>query len=173
MSTYGVEFDLGTLLDSIESPADAATPTAEVLGPRFVVATDWSSAAVPLAMLRAFRAIVPRTVPVRLVFAVPHEPSPEDAACVHVLLEGIGSDGNLSGLEIESFNEAASTPYDTAVVADGIVDSLVTQVVSTILRMQDVAAHYLAAVAAGAADGVQFNVGDLDVLSERLNRFAP
>lgn len=170
MSTYGVEFDLGTLLDGIESPADAATPTAEVLGPRFVVATDWSSAAVPLAMLRAFRAIVPPSVPLRLVFVVPHEPSPEDAACVHVLLEGIGSNGDLSGLEIESFDEAASTPYDTAVVADGDTDSLVTQVVSTILRMLDVAARH---VATGAADGVRFNLGDLDVLSERLSGFAP
>ncbi|GMA41069.1 histidine kinase [Mobilicoccus caccae] len=170
MSTHGVEFDLGTLLDSIESPVDPAAPTAEVFGPRFLVATDWSSAAVPLAMLRAFRAIVPRTAPVRLVFAVTHQPSPEDAACVHVLLAGIGSDGDLSGLEIESFDEAASTPYDTAVVPDGDADSLVTQVVSTILRLQDVVTYH---VSAGVGGSFPFNVGDRDALSERLSRFSP
>lgn len=134
---------------------------------RFVVATDWGSAAAPIAVLRAYRAIFTSESSVELCFAVPHEPSQQDAECVRVLVEGVGDESALGPLAVESFDEVLASPYDSAVVPVGDADLLLTEVASLITRMFDINRRLGAdtGVVAGA------NQGDPDALRRRLEGF--
>lgn len=133
---------------------------------RIVVATDWSSAAVSLTILRAYRDIVPPGAPITLVFAVPHEPGPRDAECVQVLLDGVGRPGDLSGLDIASFEDASGAAYDTAVVPDGDHESTLAQVGGAITRMHDLVRRL------EATSNAATNPGDPLTLSHRFKSFA-
>lgn len=161
--------DLDALLDQLdEVTAPAGAPGAPA---RLIVATDWSKAAAPLAVLRAFRSIIAAPMPVQLAFAVPHEPSEADAQCVQVLLEGLGqaeegAADTLAGLEVVSFEEAAAQPYDSAVVPTGDPEELLTQVAGFIVRMHDLTRRLDRAV---SDDTV--NRGDGQALKDRLARF--
>lgn len=107
---------------------------------RVVVATDWSSATIPMAVLRAYAEIIPTTAPVDLVFAVDHDPSEEDAACVKVLLEGI-QDVDTAGLTVESFAEVARKSCYAAVVPNGDANALIMELSRAIVTL-----HHLADV---------------------------
>ncbi|GAB97481.1 hypothetical protein BJY21_001029 [Kineosphaera limosa] len=135
---------------------------------RFIVATDWEQAAVPLTMLKAFRAIVPAGSGLQLAFAVPGEPTASDAECVHVLADGAGSD--LAGLEVLSFARAIEEPYDSAIVADGDPEALLAQVGGVIVRMHDVVRRLERAQAGTLADS-SLNRGDAEALRRRLATF--
>lgn len=163
--------DLIRQLDGLDTPGDSPGGLAQC---RFIVATDWSSAVVPLAMLKAFRVIVPAEFPVQLVFAVPHEPTPDDAECVHVLLEGAGSAGDMTGIEVLSFAQAGQAPYDAAVIPAGDVDQVIMEVAGVISRMHDTVRRIEGARKQGrsVADDPTLNVGSLAKLRERLEVFA-
>lgn len=134
---------------------------------RFVVATDWGSAAALIAVLRAYRAVFTSESSVELCFAVPHEPSQQDAECVRVLVEGVGDESALGPLAVESFDEVLASPYDSAAVPVGDADLLLTEVASLITRMFDISRRLGAdtGVVAGA------NQGDPDALRRRLEGF--
>lgn len=140
---------------------------------RFIVATDWSSAAPALTMLQAFRRFVRPGLPIQLAFAVPHEPTEADAQCVHVLLEGLDAGGDLGGLELLSFEAATAAPYDSAVVPSGDAAQLLTQIGGAILRLYDVTARVTELEGAGdsPADDPTLNVGDQAALKRRFAAF--
>ena len=155
--------DIAAMIKSIDGLEPQRGPI------RFVVATDWSAAAIPLTALRAFRAIVPPSTDVQLVFAVPHEPTEGDAACVAELLAGLGGPEDLRGLELLSFAQVSAEDYDTALVPTGDVELLITQVGGFVTRLHDVVRRL-----DGAADGSdpgQLNAGDQDALRGRLAQF--
>lgn len=133
--------DLSDLIRQLEEVDDSASTRGPAPAPlRLIVATDWADAAVPLTLLKAFRAIITPDLAVQLAFAVPHEPTESDAACVHALVDGVDNDGvtdPLSGLEIVSFREATEQPYDSAVVPNGDLAELIVQVGGLIVRMHD------------------------------------
>lgn len=132
---------------------------------RFIVATNWAEAAVPLTLLRAFVNIVPPGVDAQLVFAVPHDPTEADAECVRVLLQGIGVDDIPGNLDLASFDQVVNAPFDCAVVPDGGTASTVQQVGGVITRMHDVVRRKERAPLAG------LNEGDGFMLSQRLTHF--
>lgn len=142
---------------------------------RLVVATDWTDASVPLTVLKAFRVIVPTSMPVQLAFAVPHEPTEADAERVGIIAAGAaggGEDHGLRGLEILSFDQASSEPYDAAVVPNGSAAELIAQVGGIIVRMHDVTrkledSRRLIPI----ADDPTLNAGEPDVLRRRLAAF--
>lgn len=159
--------DIATRLKKLQEHAEAVeVPSSEAA--RFVVATDWTHAAAPLAVLRAYLAVFPADAPVELCFAVPHEPSEQDAECVRVLVEGVGDEAALGALAVESFDEVVHSPYDSAAVPAGDDDLLLTEVASLITRMFDISRRLLANN--GAATGA--NQGDLAALRRRLGAFA-
>ncbi|WP_226346448.1 histidine kinase [Agilicoccus flavus] len=169
--------DIDALLNQIESLADeSGGPSMPAPGAvRFIVATDWTSAAPALTMLQAFRRLVGPGLPVQLAFAVPHEPTEADASCVHVLLEGLEAGEDLDGLELLSFKTAAASAYDSAVVPTGSAEELLTQVGGAILRLHDVVAQVTELIEAEepVSDDPTLNVGDRTSLERRLAAFAP
>ncbi len=86
---------------------------------RFVVATDWSSPAVPFAALRGYCTMLAPGAPAELVFAVPHDPGESDLAAVRALFEGIDEVTDSADLRIESFGEAAGKPCYAAIIPNG------------------------------------------------------
>lgn len=171
MSNSSLSPDILAMIQTIEGlehdSDEAATPI------RFIVATDWSDAAVPLTMLKAFRTICLPDGPTQLAFAVPHEPTEEDAACVQVLAEGAGSEDDLRGLEVLSFERASGEPYDAAFVPTDEVSATIAQVGGLIVRMHDVARRLQEAGPGGSsllADVL--NVGDTVALQHRLAAFS-
>lgn len=136
---------------------------------RFVVAADWSRVAVPLTVLKAFRAIVPSASGVQLAFAVPHEPTATDAECVLVLSESI--DGGIDDIELVSFDEAAREPYDSAVVPDRDPEALIVQVGGLIVRMHDVVRRLDRVQAGGSLADATLNRGSGDALHRRFASF--
>lgn len=175
MSHQNFSSDLDALIRQLEQ-VDEPTHAPEVPQHpvRLMVATDWSDAAVPLAVLRAFRSIVPRDYPVQLAFALPHEPSASDADCVHVLLEGADSAGDICGIELLSFDEAAESPYDAAVVPTGDSRLLVTEVSGLVVRMHDLIRRMERARDEGRSvfEDVTLNAGSRPRLRERLSHFS-
>lgn len=169
MSDKSLSNDISGMLQMLD---DLDTSAAEATSPvRFVVATDWSDAAVPLATLKAFRAILQPDGPAQLTFAVPHEPTEADAACVHVLLEGAGTGSDMRGVEIVSFEQAADEPYDTAIVPEDDAGAMITQVAGLIVRMHDVARRLEAAGGRHAVPGeAGLNAGNAASLGARLAR---
>lgn len=151
-------------LDALEQTPQAAAPA------RLIVATDWSDAAPVLTLLKAFRAIVSPDAQVQLAFAVPHDPTEGDAECVQVLVEGADSNGSLTGLEMLSFDEAASEPYDSAVVPNGDAGELLSAVGGLIVRMHDLMRREERVDRSGVPDST-VNQGDLASLRRRLDGF--
>lgn len=170
MSDETSSVDLSDLIRQLEQVDDPSSEAGSSNPPaRLIVATDWTDAAVPLTLLKAFRAIVTPGIPVQLAFAVPHEPTETDAACVHALVEGV--DANevsepLAGLEILSFSAAGAEPYDSAVVPTGSAPELITQVGGLIVRMHDLVRRL---DRDGAVSGL--NLGDSAALRSRLAAF--
>lgn len=160
--------DLIRQLEGVDSPTVVAVaPTTA----RLVVATDWTDAAVPLTLLRAFRAIVTSDSAIQLAFAVPHEPTESDASCVHALIDGVDGVGAarlLNGLEILSFAEAVEQPYDTAVVPNGDTGELITQVGGLIVRMHDL----MRRLENGVEMASNVNRGNAEALRGRIAAFA-
>lgn len=164
--------DIAAMIKTIEGLERA--PGLDASPVRFVVATDWSDAAAPLALLKAFRVILRPGIGAELVFAVPHDPTEADAACINVLVEGAGADGDVRDLDVASFEQVVGHPYDTALVPDGDASRLLTQVAGMIVRMHDVARRLEAAELGSASlqDSV-FNAGDAAALQDRLAAFVP
>lgn len=158
---------LSTDISDLIKMLDAEGPLGDEAPVRLLVATDWSDAAVPLALLKAFRAIVHPDSPLQLTFAVPHEPAASDAECVHVLTEGAGQPGELRGLEVVSFDQALGEPYDCAVVPTGDASLLITEVAGMVVRMHDLERRQQSEE--HTAPG---NPGDAGALRRRLNAFA-
>lgn len=162
----------GDIADMIKTLEGLDEPSIGLTAPiRFVVATDWSEAAAPLAALRAFDVMFRPDQGVQLVFAVPHEPSEQDAECVHVLLEGAGRADDMRGLDLVSFAQAPDEVYDAAVVPDGDAASLLTQVAGLITRMHDVARTLATLDNGGGGNEDTFNRGSSDALRGRLAAF--
>lgn len=166
MDDSNLSSEIDGLLAALEAPAASASPASAGEVTRFVVATSWEDAAVPLTVLRAFINILPDEVPAQLVFAVPHEPTQQDVECVRVLLEGLDKESFRGNLHISSFDEVGAAPYDSAVVADGDPGSLVQQVGGVITRMHDIVRRH------DAASSTDANPGDQGALRERLARFS-
>ena len=135
---------------------------------RFIVATNWQEAAVPLAVLRAYLAAFSATAPVELCFAVPHEPGREDVECVRVLVEGVGGEAALGPLVVESFDEVLATPFDAAAVPSVHPNLTLTETAGLITRMFDVQRR----LEAGRNTLPGGNQGDLETLQARLEAFA-
>lgn len=163
--------EIASMLKKLDTLEDSSPSAARPV--RFVVATDWSDAAVPLTILKGFRAIIPPEAGVQLAFALPHEPTENDARCVQVLVEGTDAPEDLRGLEVISFDEAASQPYDAAVVTQGDHAVDIAQVGGLIVRMHDVVRRMDAQRNGGGASlqTAQYNRGDTGVLRERLAEF--
>ncbi|MCB1301266.1 MAG: hypothetical protein M9891_00435 [Austwickia sp.] len=119
-------------------PAAEPIPDATTSRFRVLVATDWSSATVPLAILRAYAQMIPADAPVDLVFAVPRDVTDEDGECARVLLESLG-DVETAGVTIESFAEAQRMSCYAAVVPQGNGDAVITEVATTLATL-----HHLA-----------------------------
>lgn len=132
---------------------------------RLVVATDWSQAAVPFAILQAWARALPSDAPAELVFTVPHEPSEEDLAAVQVLLEEIEAEHDLAPVSVESFRETVGQPFDLSVVPLGSADVVLIEVSEAISRMY--------AIACGGGDDAERNAGDITALARRLSNFVP
>ena len=132
---------------------------------RLVVATDWSQAAVPFAILQAWARALPSDAPAELVFTVPHEPSEEDLATVQVLLEEIETVHDLAPVSVESFRETVGQPFDLSVVPLGSADVVLIEVSEAISRMY--------AIACGGGDDAERNAGDITALARRLSNFVP
>ena len=132
---------------------------------RLVVATDWSQAAVPFAILQAWARALPSDAPAELVFTVPHEPSEEDLAAVQVLLEEIEAEHDLAPVSVESFRETVGQPFDLSVVPLGSADVVLIEVSEAISRMY--------AIACGGGDDAERNAGDITALALRLSNFVP
>lgn len=132
---------------------------------RIVVATDWSQAAVPFAILQAWARALPSDAPAELVFTVPHEPSEEDLATVQVLLEEIETVHDLAPVSVESFRETVGQPFDLSVVPLGSADVVLIEVSEAISRMY--------AIACGGGDDAERNAGDITALARRLSNFVP
>ncbi len=141
--------------DPPPAPGESALNTSDVealagathSSARVVVATDWSSATIPLAVLRGFAAIIPAAAPVDLVFAVPHTPSTTDVECVHALLEGLDSETEMAGVLVESFDEVSAKPCRAAVIPTGDEDAVVMQLTDTLIEL-----HKLVALAITGSD---------------------
>lgn len=171
MTETSAKDDIADLMKRLTEPVGTRSdePSTEVV--RLLVATDWTSAAVPLTLLKAFRAIVPKDSPVQLAFAVPHEPTSADAVCVSVLADGAGDKGNIAGLEVLSFEQAAVEPYDAAVVPNGQDDELITQVGGLVVRMHDLMRRFETSGQGSATSDPTMNAGDSASLHRRLAQF--
>lgn len=164
--------DIADLMKRLSEPVDCAPVTPAQAPVRLLVATDWADAAAPLTVLKAFRVIVPASMPVQLAFAVPHEPTEADAERVGIIAAGAGGSEDLRGLEILSFEEAASGPYDAAVVPTGNAAELITQVGGMITRMYDLTRRLEDPHRAVAIDDdPTLNAGDQATLRHRLDAF--
>lgn len=137
---------------------------------RLLIATDWSDAAPALTLLKAFRAIVPPTAPVQLVFVVPQEPTEADAANIAVLAEGAGNGDDLRGLDVASFAEVVQEPFDSAVVPTGDPAQLLTEVGGLIVRMHDLVRRLDRREITGEP-AESINLGNRAVLASRLEAF--
>lgn len=174
MSDQNASTELDGLIRQLEQIEESRVPEVPPHPVRLVVATDWSDAAAPLAVLKAFRAIVPLDYPMQLVFAVPHEPGVVDADCVHALLEGAASIGEMRGLELQSFDEVADKVYDAAVVPTDDPRLLVTEVAGLIVRMHDLVRRMERArdERRSPSEDVTMNAGSRSRLRERLSQFS-
>lgn len=163
--------DIADLMKRLSEPTIPTPDASRSPLIRLIVATDWREAAAPLAVLKAYRVIVPAAAPMQLAFAVPHEPTLQDAECVSVLVEGAGGEGSLSGLEVLSFEQAPDEPYDAAVVSTGSSEELITEVGGLIVRMHDVVRRLESSGYVAQHDDPTMNVGDRDALRRRLALF--
>lgn len=166
-----LSFDIAALARRID--ASAAETNADAQAParaRLVVATDWSRGAMPLTALRAFRTLVPSQAPIELVFAVPHAPTPADAACIQILAEEVGGDLGLSGLDVLGFDEVSQQPYDSALVPVADPEENLAALGSFVLRMADLARTH-ARSDAFALSGATANPGSREALRSRLDAF--
>lgn len=129
------ELDADLATEAVDTPGVKSSP------PRFrlVVATDWSSAVVPLAVLRGYAHMLQPGAPTQLVFAVPHDPSEADLAAVRVLFEGLGDVNDTADLTIESFDEAANHSCYAAIVPQGDADALVMELTQFFVTMHQLA----------------------------------
>lgn len=138
---------------------------------RVLVATDWSSATLPLAVLKAYAEMLPVDAPTSLVFAVPHEPNSSDLEAVRVLVEeGLGQGADTAALALESFSEAAAKSCYAAIIPNGNSDALLMELSQFLVTL-----HHLASLASdprrlaeepAAVDGPNFG------LARRLDAFA-
>lgn len=158
--------DVAARLQALKAQAEAVDVASEVLPARFVVATNWSAAAVPLAVLKAYQAAFAPDSGAELCFATPHEPGEADAECVRVLIDGVGGGGALAAVTVESFDEAVGKAYDAACVPSGDGEMLISEVAGLIIRMFDVARREDGTRAAGT------NAGSVDALKRRFDEFA-
>ncbi len=106
---------------------------------RVVVATDWSSASVPFAVLRGYSQIIPADAPVDLVFAVPHEVTQADLAAVTTLCEELGEDAQIAGLGLEHFPGAAGHHAYAAVIPNGDPGAVVMELAAFFSRLHELA----------------------------------
>lgn len=143
-----------------EGGAGSRTPS------RIVVATDWESAALPLTVLKAFVGIVPPGGRVELVFAVPDEPTENDATCVAVLAQGASLAEIPEAVQLRSFESVVQEPFDCAVVPTGSTEELLAEVGGVITRMHDLVRSE------GYSSDDTVNPGNRDALSRRLAAFA-
>lgn len=165
--TDSLSADLSALMRRLDEPASDAGVKS-----RLIVATDWSKGAMPLTALRAFRTLVPSSAPIELVFAVPHEPTEADAACVHVLVDELGDPGQIGNLELESFAAVLAQPYDSAIVPVADPEENLVQLGGFILRMRDLMRTYEAARGGGmSATASVANSGQAEALKRRLDEF--
>lgn len=103
---------------------------------RVLVATDWSSATVPLAALRVYAELFALNAPTALVFAVPHEPTQADLDAVTVLVrDGLGPDVDTAGLAVESFAEASVKSSYAAIVPNGDGDALLMELTQFLINL--------------------------------------
>lgn len=137
---------------------------------RIVVATDWSSATVPLAVLRGYAAMFNADAPVELVFAVPHEPTQNDLEAVKVLFEGLEEVENTAALQIEAFSEVTSKACYAAIVPSADPEALIMELSVFFTQMHHLAdlARDQAKLREEPAPSAGFNTG----LSRRLTEFA-
>lgn len=161
--------DIAARLNALKEQAEAVDVRFAPSGIRFVVATDWSQAAVPLAALKAFRVALAPGSAAELCLATPHGPGPADVECARVLIEGAGGAQGLGSVVLASFDEVLSEAYDSAVVPVGDASLLITEVASFVTRMFDVARR-LQANGPDAMSGV--NTGNQDALRRRLEAFS-
>lgn len=131
----GGEASLSDLVKQLDEPVAAAGDKTF----RLVVATDWSSATLPLAVLQAYAGMFSPEAPTELVFAVPHEPSASDLGAVQVLFEGLEGIENTAPLQIEEFGEASSKPCYAAIVPSGDADALFMELAVFFTQMHRVA----------------------------------
>lgn len=132
---------------------------------RIIVATDFSMAAVPLTLMRAFVAILGSDADAELVFVVPGDPSDEDANSAQLLLSEVGS-AMRGSVRIESFSMASTLPYDVAVVPQGDLGLVLAEVGAAIVRM-----HVLARREIEGCPG-DVNAGTERSLQRRLANYA-
>lgn len=102
---------------------------------RFVLATDWSSATLPLTVLKAYAQMFPTDAPVDLVFAVPEEPTQADLLAVQTIFEGLGEGADTSGLLLESFSEASQKACYGAVIPTGDQEALMVELGAALTAM--------------------------------------
>lgn len=160
--TDNLSADISALIKKLDEPATTVPA-------RLIVATDWSQGAMPLTALRAFRTLVPSNAPIHLIFAVPHEPTPADAACVEILADEVGGGVGLANLDVQSFEEVLEQPYDSALVPVKDPEANLVQLGGFILRMRDLMRSYEASRGGAAGTGaVTRNPGDHDALKQRL-----
>ena len=160
--------DVAARLQALKEQAEAVDVTSGVpVRTRFVVATDWSQAAAPFAVLKAYRAAFAPDDAVELCLATPHEPGAVDAECARSLLESVGGDAVCGPVTVESFDEVVTTAYDSAVVPTGDAGLLIMEVAGIVSRMFDVSRR----AAAGEVRINGGNPGSRDALRERLQAF--
>lgn len=131
---------------------------------RIVIATDFSEAAVPLTLMRAFVAILGGDAAAEIILAVPGEPSDEDANSAQMLLSEAGA-AIRGSVRVESFETAASQPYDVAVVPQGDLATLFAETGDAIVRM-----HVLAGREQGNCPG-DVNAGRPEALARLLENY--
>lgn len=121
-------------------PAEYAVPVTlpERRPFRVIVATDWSSATVPYAVLRAYAQLIPVEAPVTLVFAVPHEVTETDLTALTAIYEGLGL-SDTAPLGLESFDEAATTSAHAVIVPPTDPDALAVEIAECITTLATLA----------------------------------
>ncbi|WP_116115112.1 hypothetical protein [Austwickia chelonae] len=147
------------------------TAPAQIRPLRLVVATDWSSATLPFAVLRGYREMIPTDAPVELVFAVANDPTDVDSSAVTAIIGAMGGQTEMAGLRVESFAEVSSKACFGAIVPDGDPEALLVELghFMTVL-------HHLSVIVRDpellSQQQVPFDGPNLG-LAARLTRFVP
>lgn len=129
--------DILATLKTLDEPVEASASTDRRF--RVVVATDWSSAAVPFAVLQAFSQIIPVDAPVDLVFAVPHEAAESDLAALASIYEGLSEGTRVAGLLLESFSDAVEKHAYAVVVPSQDPDITVMELTHFLVTLHQLA----------------------------------